>query len=196
MNKNVFAFLFGFLIFAGITDNRAYAAGEESYQKGLEIFNGINPDADKYKNAFSYFVQAAKEGNADAYFMLALYSDMGIAVRKNPGLAFMRYQKSADLGNAYAMFSVADMYMNGEGVEHNMDEAVNWFTKSAEHGNAEAAYNLGAIYLTGIGVKPNPNKAKQWFNESYKLGNPTALLAGKMNMPITLYHRLDRALKK
>lgn len=116
MNKNVFAFLFGFLIFAGITDNRAYAAGEESYQKGLEIFNGINPDADKYKNAFSYFVQAAKEGNADAYFMLALYSDMGIAVRKNPGLAFMRYQKSADLGNAYAMFSIADMYMNGEGV--------------------------------------------------------------------------------
>ena len=196
MNKTIFAFLFVFSVIAGLSVNSAYAVGEESYNKGLEIFNKVNITDEEYKKAFSYFVQAAKEGNADAFFMLGLYPDLGLATRKKPEVAFMRYKRSADLGNAEAMFSVADMYMNGEGVDHDVDEAVSWFEKAALKGNAEAAYNLGAMYRMGIGVKHDAKKSRYWFDESYRLGNPTALFVAERYAPVTLYRRIDRSLKK
>jgi len=196
MNKIIFAFLFVFSAIVGASVSNAYAAEEDAYQKGMEIFSKTNLTDEEYREAFSYFVQAAKENNADAYFMLGLYPDLGLATRKKPEVAFMRYQKSAELGNAEAMFSVADMYMNGEGVEHSNKEAIKWFEKAAQRGNAEAAYNLGAMYYMGMGVSHDIKKAKYWFNESYKLGNPAALFAIKMNMPVSLYRRIDRALRK
>lgn len=196
MNKIVFLFLSALFFINIFSLSYAYATSDEVYQKGLDLFTKKEANSDDYREAFSYFVEAAKAGNSDAYYMLALYSDFGISTRRKPEVAFVRYLKSAELGNTSAMFSVADMYLNGQGVEHNPEEAVKWFVKSAQGGNAEAAYNLGVIYSTGLGVSSDVSKAEHWFDESYRLGNPAAFFAKQMTSSVSLYPRTNEALKK
>jgi len=158
----------------------AVAQGETEVNKGYEYYKEGN-----YKEALTWFRQAADKGNAIAQNNLGYMYDNGLGVEKNYVEAVKWYRKAADQGNADAGNNLGCMYYNGLGVEKSDTEAVKWLYKAAkqgnvaayenlvnmaENGNADAQYNLGIMYEVGLGVKKSITEAKKWYTKAADQG--------------------------
>lgn len=116
-----------------------------------------------YKNAFRYFLSAAKLGNANAQNDVGnMYKD-GEGVTKNYTNAYQWYLKAANQGHYYAQNNLGDLYYFGNGVKQDYMKAFEWYSKAAEKGYNVAQYNLGILYDNGYGVRQDYMKAFEWY---------------------------------
>ena len=116
-----------------------------------------------YKNAFRYFLSAAKLGNANAQNDVGnMYKD-GEGVTKNYTNAYQWYFKAANQGHYYAQNNLGDLYYFGNGVKQDYMKAFEWYSKAAEKGYNVAQYNLGILYKNGYGVRQDYMKAFEWY---------------------------------
>ncbi len=81
-----------------VTQTALEESPEESYQKGLELYN-----AKQYEQAFPWFSKAADLGDAGAQFNLGVCYKDGQGVAQSDVDAVKWYRKAADQGDAWAL---------------------------------------------------------------------------------------------
>lgn len=135
---------------------RMYFAGfgvERNLEKALELYkraekNGVNDCAyligiiyeeqNKYTDAISWYMKAAKSGNAHAMAALAGAFYDGQGVVQDDWEARKWCQQAAEKGHAGAMYMLGVMYYNGEGGPENQTTARYWIQKAADAGDENA----------------------------------------------------------
>jgi TPR repeat protein len=126
----------------------AQAQGIANFEAGIAAYQ-----ANDLPLAYKSFLVAAKEGNADSQFNVALMYERGIGIGKNEKEAVFWYGKAASQGSAAAQFNLGVLYENGRGTEVDFAKANEWYRGASVQGDALAIGNLGMLYVRGQGVK-------------------------------------------
>lgn len=101
------------------------------------IIDGKDSDAH-----FEYYINAAKQGDANAQFKVGVYYDKGKGVTQDLTKAVEWYTKAAEQGYAKAQYNLGNSYYKGEGVKKDEAIAVQWYMKAAQQGHAKAQAKL------------------------------------------------------
>ncbi|RUR07711.1 sel1 repeat family protein [Legionella sp. km772] len=129
-------------IFLAVSLNSAFAdvfIGFSAYENG------------DYTTAYPHLMQAARDGNEEAMYLLGHMYEYGNGVLQDTEAARQWYQKSADKNYSQAQLSLGFIYDSGKGVKQNFPEAFKWYMKAAEQGNPVAQRNVGLMYSAGDG---------------------------------------------
>lgn len=119
---------------------------------------------------FSDTLKAAKQGDANAEFDLAVMYTEGQEVLQNYPEAVSWFRLAAEQGNVKAQNTLGIIYTKGKNVPQSYTEAVSWFRRAAEQGYAEAQFRLGARYQHGQGVPKDHAKAVLWYRQAAAQG--------------------------
>src|SRR5689334_20463811 len=106
-----------------------------------------------YTTAYPHLMQAAKDGNEEAMYLVGRMYEYGYGVQQNLPEARNWYMKSSEKNYASSQLSLGFMYDTGKGVTQDFHEAFKWYMKAAELGNPVAQRNVGLMYATGDGVQ-------------------------------------------
>ena len=105
------------------------------------VGDGVEQDAAK---AFEFFARAAKLGNPDALFDLAICYESGFGVEQNAAEAVRYYRAVFDaeiapqIGKGPAAHQLGLLYFKGEGVEQSWEEAARYFEQAVAFGYEES----------------------------------------------------------
>jgi TPR repeat protein len=125
-----------------------------------------------YTTAYPHLMQAAKDGNEEAMYLLGRMYEFGYGVTLSYPEARNWYQKAAAQNYGLAQLSLGFLYDAGKGTPQNFKEAYKWYMKAADQGNFVAQRNIGLMYATGDGIVKNDAEA---FLGSKKLGTKRGL---------------------
>jgi len=156
----------------------------EAHQlKNLKISSSSKKSPER--KAFEIFEAAAKKGNADGLYNMALFYSEGKAglprdfykavelCRKAAGQkAFIRLKETIipNAGVAEAECFLGNCYREGRGVDPCSTKAFEWYLKSAQHECLSAQNNVGLALLHGYGCKKNETSARSWFQKAAEQG--------------------------
>ena len=104
-------------------------------------FSEDGVERDIYK-AIEWYAAAAKQGNRDAQYNLAVIYDEGEGVAVDDAKAVYWYQLAAMSGEHNAQTNLSVMYFNGEGIETDVVEGLAWAYISAASASELAISNL------------------------------------------------------
>lgn len=144
-------------------------AWADAYQDGLTAFQG-----EDYAKALSLLLPYAKEGNAEAAYLIGeMYGprSWGQKGENRNGVeldnkqAIFWWGEAAKKGNSQAQLRLGWWLMKGQDVV-KQDEAagMNWLLLAANQGEPQAQYEVGLAYWKGRGVKPDPIAAYMWLD--------------------------------
>lgn len=114
--------------------------------------------------------RAARRGDAQAQYDMAVALDCGCGVRRDPAGALEWLRKAAAQGHANAQGALGWKYMAGDGVPQDDARAYEWLRLAAERGNTSAQNNLGILYAEGRGVAADAAEAERWFRSAADKG--------------------------
>lgn len=132
---------------------------------GYAYFNGKEGYPLDRKKGLEYFVAAAKENCAEAFYVLACLYEEGTVVEKNVKKAFELFQKALDSGYIDAAGHLGDYYYNGLLVYKNIDKAFSYYKEGADNQNGYCAFMAGYIYMNHYN---NMATALSYFNAAVK----------------------------
>jgi TPR repeat protein len=117
------------------------------------------------------FQKQAKDGDAEAQFLLANAYLSGNGVPKDAKKGVEWLEKAALLEHAPAQYALWIMYRDGlpPHIPKDPKKGLEWLQKSAEHGYATSEYNLAILYRDGDGETGIPRKPKEaaiWFRKA------------------------------
>ncbi|MFO1121825.1 MAG: tetratricopeptide repeat protein [Hyphomicrobiales bacterium] len=152
------------LMLLGLAQGTAWA---DAYQDGMAAFK--NED---YGKALSLLMPYAKDGNADAAYLLGeMYGPRSWGqkgenrngVEQDNAQAIYWWGEAAKAGNADAQLKLGWWLLKGKDVV-KQDEAagMNWLLMAANQGEPQAQYEVGIGYWKGRGVKADPIAAYMW----------------------------------
>ncbi len=114
---------------------------------------------------------AAKGGDAEAQYKLAVAYDWGQGAPRNGRKAKKWYLAAASQGHAEAQNSMGSALQ----AEKNMSEAIKWYQRAADQKHALGTNNLAAMYDHGNGVAQDRQKAFALYTRAANLGEPYAM---------------------
>ena len=114
---------------------------------------------------------AAKLGNADAQYELALRYDGNRGTVRDYTKAIKWYRKAAKQGDVHAQYRLGEMYERGQGVRIDYGKAIAWYRGAARQGHEIAQVTLGDAYHEGLIVKRNSDEAVRWYRLAAEQGN-------------------------
>lgn len=134
---------------------------EEWLQKGIDIYASGNDDlsTEQYRQAYQYFVRAAKAKHQDAWYYIGRMLDYGHGFPVSPDKAFQYYKVSAVGGNLRAQYNLGYFYETGQGCKVNPIESYAWYALAAENGDGNAAQIR--LELESSMTSSQHNQAKQ-----------------------------------
>ena len=147
------------------------SGADAQLKKGQELFA-----AGKKAEACAMLERSARQGNAQAAYLLAGYYERGEGVEKNAATALDWYKAAAENGNADAQYMMAQRYEKGEGVDADPVKAREFYKKASEQKHAKASLELARCYEYGIGG-----------NKNIKEGIPLRIAAAESGDPESLY---------
>jgi TPR repeat protein len=103
------------------------------FKKGVSAYKSGD-----YATALREWTPLAKQGVADAQYILGVMYDKGDGVPQDYKTAVKWYTLAAKQGHADAQFQIGWMYNKGQGVPQDYKTAVKWFRLSAEQGRCPA----------------------------------------------------------
>jgi TPR repeat protein len=145
----------------------------EQVEMGNRYYNGDGVKQD-FKKAVQWYKKAAKQGQRDAQYNLALCYLNGYGIEENEEKAMSLYFKAAERGHAQAQRALAASYYGGDGVEQDYEKTVYWAQQAAWQGEPGAQWILGMCYFEGDGIKQNDRKAAAWFRKAAQQGDKGA----------------------
>lgn len=151
---------------------RSYAPAQEVL--GVLVIQNSNGAKSDQIESFNWFYKAAKQGRADALYMVAVGYRLGEAVEKNEKTAAEWMLKAANKGNLAAQWEYAAMLREGNGVAKDLEASVNWLHKAATQGFGPAQHDLGYAYGVGQGVARDLRKSAIWIKVAADGGNDDA----------------------
>lgn len=121
--------------------------------------------AEDYEKAYQLFLQAADNGEQDAYYYLGIMNLYGEGTPQNREDALIWFHKAVDAGNSSALGMIGTVYLKDKTVK-NFDQALEIFNQAAEKGDLTAEFYLGVMYAEGLGVETNYQTALEWFKKA------------------------------
>jgi len=94
---------------------------------------------------FFYAQRAAKQGNVQAKYDLAMMYALGKGVQKNPRKAFNLFHEAARKGHVAAKYCVAVNFEKGLGVKPQVELARYWYKLAAKAGYPQAMVKLANL---------------------------------------------------
>jgi len=122
-------------------------SAKTSLQYGYAYYNGTQGMSVDKKKAFSCFLQAAKEGSAEAYGVLGTLYEEGNIVQHDMKKAISLYETALKNGYIAAAANIGDCYYNGKGVIANRDRAFTYYKIGGDAGHGGCAFMTGFMYL-------------------------------------------------
>jgi hypothetical protein len=114
--------------------------------------------------AYRWFTEAMKRGDADAPLMLGDLYARGLGVRQDYARAAELYRTAANFGrSAEAQYRLGDLYAYGRGLPQDYALAIDWLRKAGLRGHAGAQSYLGSFYENGFGIDRDPVEAFVWY---------------------------------
>lgn len=163
--------------------------GDPAAENELGIRYRLGTDVDKDPaKAVTWFLKAAKQGYAKAYFNLgaAYYNGDGVSV--NDQDACVWFALAADAGDqrgqqaiartrqeftrdqtTYCEVLTATAYLSGERVKQDYSKALEWYQNAADAKDGLACERVAYIYQRGLGVPANPDESLKWLKRSADL---------------------------
>lgn len=146
-------------ILAGVlTFGLAHGPALAGYKEGREAYEKRD-----YPTAWKELDPLAKQGNADAMFLVGSMHHMGMGVPPSYKDAAEWYRKAADAGKLDAIFTMGVVYEGGIGVPRSPKDAFAWYKKAADRGFYIGQTKVAHMYATGRGIKKDPPAAYLWF---------------------------------
>ena len=127
-------------------------AAEKGNKEAQYRMGTISEENQEYEQAHNWYLRAAKQGYADAYYCLARLFENGYlnpadnVSELNMRKAVNYYAIAAVLGNPDGQKKLADFYFHGTGVGQNLENAIDWYENASNRNNREAQCALGQIY--------------------------------------------------
>ncbi|MDG5493029.1 hypothetical protein [Psychroserpens sp. SPM9] len=139
---------------------------ERSYD--LELASVLYYDNKDYKNAFTHFNEAAKDGDLIAKQFLAMMYEDGQGVEKNLDLAIKLYEELCNKNISRTCKALETIHLK-KAVSYLEKEqytkAIVHLKEAAKNGNLDAQYNLAVMYHTGMGTDIDLDYATQLYNK-------------------------------
>lgn len=140
-----------------------------TYEDGMLAFRSEN-----YGQALTLLMPYAKEGNAEAAYLLGeMYGPRSWGqkgenrngVEQDNAQAIYWWGEAAKKGHSEAQLKLGWWLLKGRDVV-KQDEAagMNWLLMAANQGEPQAQYEVGIGYWKGRGVKPDPIAAYMWLD--------------------------------
>ncbi|NPA61166.1 MAG: sel1 repeat family protein [Epsilonproteobacteria bacterium] len=108
-----------------------------------------------------FFAQrAAKKGNVQAQFDLAIAYATGNGIEKDETKAFYWFHKSARAGHVEAKYYMGVSFLQGRGVRKDAHLARYWFKQASKAGHKKAIFYLAR-------VEKSLNKSNKYITENY-----------------------------
>ncbi|KAI8374477.1 uncharacterized protein BYT42DRAFT_499505 [Radiomyces spectabilis] len=138
------------------------------YEEG--IHDVCDPDLEK---AFQHYMVAAKTGDTDGEFQVALMLSNGQGVPCNRKDAYTWYEKAAQKGHRTALYSLGLYHAKGlAGCARSLDQARTYFEKAAQLGLPKAMTSLATTYR--LTATPQLDKSIYWYKKAAALDDVTA----------------------
>lgn len=134
--------------------------------------------ADRYKEAFAAYDQAAKAGSVSAMNNLATLYENGQGVKRQQAEALRLYRQAGEGGNVVALANAARMLEYGNGIAKNEAEAVALYKRAAAGGDVASISKLVPHYGTGAyGFPKDLRQGFDLFRQAADKGDPVAMAA-------------------
>ena len=142
--------------------------GAVRYLLELMAYNGRGRPKDVAESLILH-QEAAKRGNADAYFELFVYAMQGIGDRSK-AIDYLKQAGQRDQPRACA--NLGALYATGQmpGIARDLSESVRWYKRAADLGVGRAAAALGVMATRGEGMEKDPDAAEAYFDRADELG--------------------------
>ena len=124
-----------------------------------------------FKNSEDFLLDEAKNENADAMLLLAMYYNFSDS--RDYEKAIEWYQKAADADCADGYNYLAELYC-----DHYRDheKSMEYYMKAVDMGSAKAMVEMGRRYYKGFLVPEDEEKARVLFKQAAQLGHGEAWL--------------------
>ena len=114
-----------------VRGNLLYQRAEENWSRG------------RLKQAFRFFLAAAKTGMTPAFGTLAQFYDQGDGVKVNPTAALFWYVRAYRSGDHSVANNIGCILRD----KNKVTQALNWFRRAIRSGDDDANLNIAKIYL-------------------------------------------------
>lgn len=158
MTRRIATTVLGAFLAGTIAFGLALGQAQAGYKEGREAY-----DKKDFPTAWKELEPLAKQGNADAMYLVGSMHHMGMGVPPSYKDAAEWYRKSADAGKLDAIFTMGVVYEGGIGVPRSAKEAFTWYKKSADRGFYPGQLKIAHMYATGRGIKKDPPNAYLWY---------------------------------
>jgi TPR repeat protein len=152
--------------------NKGYDVAQSNL--GVYYVRGYGTDVN-YKEAYKWYLKAAKQKNKRAQYNLAeQYEDGNSYLEVNKTKAVYWYKKSSRQGLKEAQYKMAYFYISGEVVKQDHKKAFSLNLKSAIQEYDKAQYSLGIMFENGIGTVKDFERAEHWYKKAADQGHEKA----------------------
>jgi len=152
--------------------NRGY--GKAQSDLGVYYVRGYGTDVN-YKEAYKWYLKAAKQKNSKAQYNLAeQYEDGNPHLKTNKRKALYWYKKASKQKLKEAQYKMAYFYLEGDVVKQDHKKAFSLNLKSALQGYDKAQYSLGIMFENGIGTVKDFERAEHWYKKAADQGHKKA----------------------
>ena len=134
--------------------------------------NGVSQDT---ALAAKWYVEAARQGSADAMYRLSSMSRDGLGLPKDAHDAAGWMQQAAEHGDAQAQLELARMLIAGAGVARDPRAAYGWALEAAKADLVPAQVLVASMAYDGDGVARNRAEAAKWFRKAAEHGDTFAM---------------------
>lgn len=142
-----------------LTLGLAAAPAFAGYKEGKAAF-----DKRDFDTAWKELEPLAKQGNADAMFLVGSMYHLGAGTPVSYKDAAEWYRKSADAGKLDAIFTMGVVYEGGIGQARSIGEAFKWYKKSADRGFYAGILKVANMYGKGQGIPKDNAQAYLWYS--------------------------------
>ncbi len=160
--RTLTALILFLITFHSYAESLAYQQGREEADKG------------NYDQAYTIFLNAAKQGDAWSQFGLGVLYLNGEGTPVDITSSTHWFQKAATQGLSFAQFNLGNAYLHGRGVEPDLTKAAFWWQQAAEQDNANAQSNLGTLMYFDYATETSKRLGIAWLMVAANKGDNAA----------------------
>ncbi|MCI0565277.1 MAG: sel1 repeat family protein, partial [Nitrososphaera sp.] len=117
----------------------------------------------------------ADKGDAEAQFILGVWSERGLFVPVDKEKAIALYQSSANKNYDPAAYHLGELLLEADWVRRNPELAVTFLREAAERGHVASLGKLGSLLITGDGCKQDVREGLLFLDFAAGKGDPFSL---------------------
>lgn len=138
---------------------------QELYKEATDLYCGRQGAVNRAK-AYELFLKAAREGVAEAQFMVGFINEKGADVEQDIPSAIEWYCQSYQNGYIVGAYEAARLHYE----TNNYEKAIILFREAEGAGVHKAKLFIGCAYENGYGVQQDPDKAFEYYRAASTKG--------------------------